>query len=90
MTLSNFKKCPFYNFQIEQTFTTYQLIYVMNELGSGRKFTNARSLLSIGLLSPGSTVIQHTLWMTFYKEKGQLNPDLSGFYLEFYGTRHFP
>ena len=29
----------------------------MNELVSSKKFTNARSLLSIGLLSSGSTVI---------------------------------
>ena len=43
-------------FQNGQKFTIYQLIYVINELVSGKKFTNARSLLSIGLLSPGSTV----------------------------------
>ena len=32
------------------------MIYVINELVSGKKFTNGRSLLSSGLLSPGSTV----------------------------------
>ena len=40
-----------------QKFTIYRLIYVINELVSGKKFTNARSLLSTGLLSPGSTVL---------------------------------
>ena len=44
-------------FQNGQKFTIYQLIYVMNELVSSKKFTNARSLLSIGLLSSGLTVL---------------------------------
>ena len=46
----------FPSFKNGQKFTIYQLIYVINELVSGKKFTNARSLLSSGLLSPGSTV----------------------------------
>ena len=32
------------------------MIYVINELVSGKKFTNASSLLSSRLLSPGSTL----------------------------------
>ena len=44
-------------FQNGQKFTIYQLIYVINELVSSKKFTNARSLLSIGLLSSGLTVL---------------------------------
>jgi len=42
-----------------QKFTIHQLIYVINELVSSKKFTDARtpSLLSIGLLSSGSTVV---------------------------------
>ena len=44
--------------QIGQKFTIYQMIYVINELVSGKKFTNARSLLSSGLLSQGSTVVK--------------------------------
>ena len=47
----------FASFQNRQKFTIYQLIYVINELVSGKKFTNARSLLSSGLLSPGSTAL---------------------------------
>ena len=47
----------FDSFQIGQKITIYQLIYVINELVSSKKFTNVRSLLSIGLLSPGSTVL---------------------------------
>ena len=46
----------FPSFKKGQKFTIYQLIYVMNELVSTKKFTNARSLLSIGLLSSGLTV----------------------------------
>ena len=46
------------SFQNRQKFTIYQMIYVINELVSGKKFTNARSLLSSGLVSPGSTVLR--------------------------------
>ena len=45
------------SFQKGQKFTIYRSIYVINELVSGKKFTNARSLLFTSLLSPGSTVI---------------------------------
>ena len=45
------------SFENGQKFTIYQMIYVINELVSGKKFTNARSLLSSGLLLPGSTVV---------------------------------
>ena len=47
----------FASFQNGQSFTIYPLIYVINELVSGKKFTIARSLLSIGLLSSGLTVV---------------------------------
>ena len=39
-----------------QKFTIYQLIYAINELVSSKKFTNAKSLLSSGLLLPGLDV----------------------------------
>ena len=52
-----FTNASFPSFENEQKFTIYQLIYVINELVSSKKFTNARSLLSIGLLLSGSTVL---------------------------------
>ena len=56
------------SFQKGQKFTIYRLIYVINELVSGKKFTNARSLLSTGLLSPGSTVpAKRVLSNTYFK-----------------------
>ena len=42
------------------------MIYVINELVNSKKFTNARSLLSSGLLSPGSTV----QGLNFHKSNG--------------------
>ena len=40
-----------------QVFTIYHVIYTrIANFGKKQKFTNAWSLLSIGLLSPGSTV----------------------------------
>ena len=53
-----FTNARFPSFKNGQKFTIYQLIYVINELVSSKKFTNARSLLSIGLLSSGSTVFK--------------------------------
>ena len=54
-----FTNASFASFQNGEKFTIYQLIYVINELVSGKKFTNSRSLLSSGLLSPGSTVFSN-------------------------------
>ena len=65
-----FSNASFCSFQNRQKFTIYQYIYVINELVSCKKFTIAKSLLSIGLLSSGSTVHQkieqtHTHKLTY-------------------------
>jgi len=41
------------SFQNLQKFAIYQFVYVIDELVGSKKFTNARSLLSSGLLLPG-------------------------------------